>query len=405
MTDQPDNRPDIPISHLGILDIVRVGASGLRTRKIRAVLSAIGIAIGIATLVGILGLSQSGSADLIKELDALGTNLLTVQAGEGFQTGQVSLPPDAAVMIKRIGPVYEVATVSGVSGGVFRNDLIGDGRTRGITIFAGDLNLLQAQRGTLKAGTYLTVATSEFPTVVLGSVAAERLGIREILGDQKIMVGDMWFTVVGILNPLHLAADLDRGAIIGYGAAEKFLDHEDPADVIYVRAYPEYVHDVRSVMAATVNPQNPEEVQVSRASDVLEAREAATIIFTSLFVGLGAVALLVGGVGIANVMVMAVIERRNEIGLRRALGATRFHIASQFLTESLLISTIGGVTGIIIGILATAVFTIIQDWILVIPVYAIVGGIVSSILIGGLAGFYPALRAANLSPTEALRTK
>jgi putative ABC transport system permease protein len=405
MTDQSNNRSDIPVSHLGILDIILVGGSGLRTRRFRAVLSAIGITIGIATLVGILGLSESGSADLIKELDALGTNLLTVQAGEGFQAGQVSLPTDAAAMIKRIGPVYEVATISRVSGGVFRNDLIGDGRTRGITIFAGDLNLLKAQRGSLKAGAYLTDTTSEFPTVVLGSVAAERLGISEILGDQKIMVGDIWFTVVGILNRLPLAADLDRGAIIGYGAAEKFLDHDDPADVIYVRAYPEHVNDVRSVMAATVNPQNPEEVQVSRASDVLEARAAATTTFTNLFVGLGAVALLVGGVGIANVMVMAVIERRNEIGLRRALGATRFHIASQFLTESLLLSTIGGFAGILIGVLATSVFTIIKDWVLVIPGYAIAGGMISSILIGGLAGFYPALRAANLSPTEALRTK
>ena len=183
------------------------------------------------------------------------------------------------------------------------------------------------------------------------------------------------------------------------------MNHNGNADVIYVRAYPEHIEDVRSVMAATVNPETPDEVQVSRASDVLEARVATQMTFTNLFLGLGAVALLVGAIGIANIMVIAVIERQNEIGLRRALGATRFHIGIQFISESLLLSFIGGVLGIILGIFATALYTTLREWTLVIPGYVILGGIVSSILIGGLAGFYPALRAANMSPTDALRTK
>jgi putative ABC transport system permease protein len=372
---------------------------------LRSALSALGITIGIAALISVLGLSASGSADLIKELDKLGTNLLTVEAGQGFGATPTSLPEDAAAMIRRISPVTQVATVSRVPGGVYRNDLIDDGRTRGITIFAGGLNLLAAQRGTMQSGVYLSEVTSEFPTVVLGSVAAERLAIGDVSGNQRIWLGEEWFTVIGVLNPLLLAADLDRAAIIGYGAAEKFLDHDEAADVIYVRADPDHVLDVRSVMAATVNPQAPEEVQVSRASDVLEARAAATSTFTNLFVGLGAVALLVGGIGIANVMVLAVIERRNEIGLRRALGATRFHIATQFLSESLLLSSIGGITGILSGVLATAIYATSRDWSVVIPGLAIVGGLASSVLIGGLAGFYPALRAANMPPTEALRTR
>jgi len=405
MAERSQTRWPGPGSHLGLLDTLRVGSSGLRTRRFRATLSALGITIGVATLVGILGLSQSGSADLIKELDALGTNLLIIQAGEGFKAGQVRLPEDAAAMIRRIAPVYEVATVSSVPGGVYRNDLIDEGRTRGITIFAADLNLLEAQRGTLKSGAYLSEVTSEFPSVVLGSVAGQRLGISEVANGQRLWLGEQWFTVIGVLNPLPLAADLDRGAIIGYGAAREFLDHDAGADVIYVRAFPEHIHDVRSVMSATVSPGKPDEVLVSRASDVLEARVAARSTFTSLFVGLGAVALVVGGVGIANVMVIAVIERRNEIGLRRALGATRFHIATQFLTESLLLSSFGGIAGIVFGILATAVYATVQDWSLVVPGYAVVGGLVSSVLIGGVAGLYPALRAANMSPTEALRTR
>ncbi len=404
MTERAENHVALPKSHLSFLDTLRVGSSGLRSRRLRSALSALGITIGIAALISVLGLSASGSADLIKELDALGTNLLTIEAGQGFGEGPVSLPKSAPAMINRIAPVYEVATVSKIPGGVYRNDLIADGRTKGITIFAGGLNLLDAQRGSLRAGTYLTTVTSEFPAVVLGAVAAERLGIRNLSSEHRIWLGGEWFSVIGILNPLPLAADLDRAAIIGYGAAEEFLDYQVEADVIYVRAFPEHIHDVRSVMAATVNPESPEEVQVSRASDVLEARVAATGTFTNLFVGLGAVALLVGGIGIANVMVIAVIERRNEIGLRRALGATRFHIATQFLSESLLLSGIGGVAGIVLGILVTAVYAILQDWSLVIPGLAVVGGMVSSVLIGGVAGFYPALRAANMSPTEALRT-
>lgn len=398
------NKPNsLPTSHLSLADTFKVGISGLRTRKLRSALSALGITIGIAAVVGVLGLSASGSADLIRELDALGTNLLTVEAGQGFGTGEAKLPHGAAGMVSRITPVYEVSTVSRISGRVFRNDLIEDGRTKGITILASDLNLLKSQRGTMQKGAYFTDANSLYPVVVLGSVAAERLGISDVSNMKLLWMGDQWFTVIGIINPLPLAADLDRAAIISYAAANEYFDHDGELDTIYVRAYPEHVEDVRSVMPATVNPENPDEVQVSKASDVLEARAVANSTFTNLFMGLGAVALLVGGIGIANVMVIAVIERRSEIGLRRAIGATRFHIATQFLTESLLLSCIGGATGIVVGILVTAIYAITQNWYIVIPQSAILIGLFASILIGGVAGFYPALRAANMSPTEALR--
>ena len=399
------NVSKLPSSKLGLLDTFRVGISGIKTRKLRSALSALGITIGIAALIGVLGLSASGSADLMKSLDALGTNLLTVRAGEGFGQSQSELPSDSSKMIERINPVYEVATVSKVIGSVYRNDLIDDGRTKGITIFAADLNLIRAQRGTIKDGYYLSDITAKYPTVVLGSVAAERLGFNKISGKQRIWIGNKWFTLIGILDPLPLAADLDRGALIGYDIANELLNHNGNIDVIYVRALPEHIEDVRSILSTTVNPEKPEEVQVSRASDVLQARFAADNTFTSLFVGLGMVSLLVGGIGIANVMVIAVIERRNEIGLRRALGATKLHIATQFITESLSLSLIGGVFGVLCGILITSIYAATKDWAIVVPGYSIIGGMLASLIIGGLAGFYPAIRAANMSPTEALRTR
>ena len=392
-------------SRLSFGDTLRVAVTGPRSRKLRSALSTLGITIGIAALVGVLGLSSSGSADLIRELDALGTNLLTIEKGESFGSNDAKLPTESVRRIARIKPVYEVASVSKIPGGVYRNDRVDLGRTQGLTIFAADLNLLEAQRGTLADGIFLTEQLAEFPTVVLGAVAAERLGIRRVTGDQSVWIDNKWFAVVGVLDALPLAADLDRGAIIGHAAAERFLDEEYEPDVIYVRAFPEHILDVRSIMSATVNPEKPEEVEVSRASDVLEARAAAQSTFTNLFLGLGIVALIVGGIGIANVMVIAVIERRNEIGLRRALGATRFHIAVQFLVESLFLSGAGGVAGVVLGILVTVVYAMIQGWTVVIPSYAIVGGILSSFIIGGVAGLYPSLRAAGMSPTEALRTR
>ena len=398
------NRNTSPRSHLRISDIFLVGISGLLTRKVRATLSALGITIGIAAVVGVLGLSESGNADLMRELDSLGTNLLTVEAGQSFGQTQAELPKTATSMVKRIGPVYEVASVSRVPGKVLRNEYVDKGRTQGITIFATDLNLLSAQRGEIASGTFLQEATSHFPNVVLGAVAAERLGIRNASGNHRIWLDGQWFSVVGIVKPFPLAADLDRAALIGYGAAEQFIDHEGVPDILYIRAEPEHILDVRSVLAGTVNPENPEEVSVGRASDVLEAKVAASTTFTNLFLGLGAVALIVGGIGIANVMVISVIERRNEIGLRRALGATKTHIAMQFITEALLLSLIGGLTGVAVGALITAIYATIQGWEIVIPALAIYGGIIVALLLGVLAGLYPSLRAASLAPTEALRT-
>jgi putative ABC transport system permease protein len=383
-------------------DVLRVGGVGLRTRRLRAALSALGIAIGIAAMVSVLGISESSKSDLIATLDRLGTNLLRVAPGHTIFGEDAELPKQAALMTGRIGPVESVSAVEGVDATVRRTNYIAEEETGGISVFAADLELLTTLGSTLQRGVYLNAATARYPAVVLGAKAAERLGIDR--PGVNVWLGDRWFTIVGILDPVELAPDLDFAALIGLPIAKQLFGAEGSASTIYVRANPDELDDVRRVLGATANPEHPEEIDVSRPSDALEARAAAKTAFTSLFLGLGAVALLVGGVGIANVMVISVLERRSEIGLRRALGATKGHIRLQFLTESLILAGLGGAAGVVLGTLITLIYASNRGWDTVVPWYVPIGGITAAVAIGVVAGLYPAMRAAQLAPTDALRS-
>jgi putative ABC transport system permease protein len=393
---------ELAASRLLPADVLRVGGIGLRTRRLRAALSALGIAIGIAAMVAVLAISESSKSDLIANLDRLGTNLLRVAPGQTLFGVDAKLPEEADAMIGRIAPVEEVSSVELVDAMVRRTSYIPEEETGGISVAATDLDLPATLGATLRRGVFLNAATSRYPAVVLGSVAAERLGIDR--AGVNVWLGDRWFTVVGILNPIELASDLDRSALVGLPIAKALFGAEGSASTIYVRANPDDLDDVRRVLGATANPEHAEEVDVSRPSDALEARAAAKTAFTSLFLGLGAVALLVGGVGIANVMVISVLERRSEIGLRRALGAAKGHIRLQFLAESLMLAAAGGVAGVALGAVITVAYAANRGWDAVVPWYVPVGGIGAALAIGAVAGLYPAMRAARLAPTEALRS-
>jgi putative ABC transport system permease protein len=385
-------------------DLARVASVGLRTRRLRATLSALGISIGVAAIVAVLGLSQSSQAGLLAEIERLGTNLLTVTNGKSFAGKTAELPLTAPKMIARIYPVESVAETGKVSGSVYRNPLIPSVETNAISVLAASLNLPRSLAVNVIAGRYLNSATATEPVAVLGYATAQRLGIDRVYPGERIWVSDQWFYVVGILGPATLAPEIESAVLIGFEAAKKHLAFNGHPNTIYVRAQPSQVPVVQSVLADTADPEAPNEVDVSQPSATLVARAQAKSALNGLFLGLGAVALLVGAIGVANIMVISVLERRSEIGLRRALGATRGQIRTQFLSEAILLSLMGGAFGIATGALATIIYASTKHWTAVIPTSAWAGGFAVAILIGAIAGLLPALRAARMSPAEALRT-
>ncbi|WP_396599726.1 ABC transporter permease [Frigoribacterium sp. R86507] len=389
--------------HLSPGDLLRLGVFGLRTRPTRVVLSALGIAIGIAAMIAVVGISSSSQAALDRVLDGLGTNLLQAAPGKSFSGDPVPLPEDSVSMLDRRDDVESAAGVGRVTDQrVYRTDRVPTAASGGITldVVMGDLQTVL--RGELASGSWFGPTSDQLPQVVLGATAAATLGIDHVEPDTRIWIGGRWVAVMGILEPLALAPDLDTSAFVPAAGAEQQFGFDGHPTQLFARAAPESVAAVRDLIAPTVNPADPSGVSVSRPSDALAAQQATEESFTGLLLGIGGVALLVGGIGVANTMVITVLERRAEVGVRRALGARRRHVRDQFLVESLLLSLLGGAVGVALGAGVTTVFAVSQGWPVTIPLWAVVGGLGATVLIGGVSGLYPASRAARIPPTSAL---
>jgi putative ABC transport system permease protein len=393
-----------PLSSHGLrlADVARLAIAGVAVKPVRAVLSAVGVALGVATMVAVLGISASSRAQLVAEIDTLGTNMLTAQPSPLAGAQNATLPAPAPAMAARIRPVISVGAVGAVSASIYKNDRIPAADTESISVEAVSPSLLGAVEGRLSRGRFLNAATSRYPAVVLSADAASALGIDQ--PGTQAWLGGQWFTVVGIMQPIPLAPELDRAALIGFAQAARLVGQPVLPTELFVRTDPQAVSAVEAVLAATVDPASPQDVQVTNPAVALITRADASSAFQGLFLALGAVALAVGGIGIANVMVIAVLERRSEIGLRRALGARRAHIGLQFLAESGTLALTGGTAGAILGGFATTVFAAVRHWDAQVPVPALLLATGSAVAVGAAAGSYPALKAARFSPAEGLRT-
>ena len=390
-------------SHLRPTDVLRLAGTGLRARPMRAFLSALGIAIGIAAMIAVVGVSTSSRAQLTAQLESLGTNMLTLTPGSDLTGTEVKFPDDAVGRVGTIDGVQQSSSTSLVKVSVYRSYLSDKEATGGISTLVADENLLDVVAGEVSTGSWLNQATSSYPATVLGAAAARRLGVVE--PGTQVWLGGTSFTVVGILQPSVLAPELDNAALIGASVAKQLFDYAGNPTTIYERSADSAVERVRSLLGPTVLPQSPGAVKISRPSDALAAKNAADKAFTSLLTGVGSIALVVGGIGVANTMIISVLERRREIGLRRALGAMRSHILVQFLAEALLLAGLGGALGCVLGIGVTAGAAAINDWPFALPPLVIAAGLAVTVVIGAVAGLYPAIRASRTPPTAALNAQ
>ncbi|MFT4136965.1 ABC transporter permease [Microbacterium sp.] len=386
-------------------DLVRTAWQGVASRPQRSILAAVGIALGIATLVALVSVSASQRAQLLAELDRLGADLAVVSPGTGPDREPVPLPDAAPLTLLRQDGIARVGVFETAPDGltVRRTDLVPETDTGGIAVVVARPDVRAAIGATMASGRWFDRATRALPMTVLGATAAERLGVSA--GD-RVVIGGRWYGVLGVLDSAGLAGGVDTAAILGdRWVRDAFAGESGVGDLtaIYVRAEPGRIDEVHGILAAAAAPGSSY-VAVTRPSDLAVARATADDSLATLGLALAGIALLIGGIGIANTMVVAVMERRGEIGLRRALGARPGQIAAQFVAEAGMLSLLGGLGGAVVGAGAAVAVAAAGGRPVVLPIAALAGGPALAVVVGIVAGLPPAVRAARLAPTAALRS-
>ncbi len=387
-------------------DLLSIAVGGIRARKVRTLLIMLGPIVGVAAMVGAVGLTESAKGDLKARLAELGTNLITAEAGSSFGQQNPTLPKSAVSRVKAIESVERASAVAEVQGVVTLPSAAGESyyQTFPVPVLASDDKLPEVLEVPIRSGRWLATSdgANKSRAVVLGGGLAEEYGV--LPGEiRTVRLNGIDYGVIGVLDRVPLEPSLDNAAFVTQWAAKHDFATDGAPTKMYVRARPGTTEATSKAIPTAVSLGSSDSVTTKIPSDALEASARAdkTLQQTALFAGL--LALAVGGLGIANVMSISVIQRSSEIGIRRALGSTRALIAMQFLLEALFVGLVGGVIGAVIGVGIVYMVSAIAGWVVVIDYAKMPIWIGLAVAVAAIAGLYPSVKAARLEPLETLR--
>ena len=391
----------------GTRDLVGVAFSGLVARKMRTALLLLGPMIGVAAIIAAVGLTDSAKGDLKRKVAELGTNLIEATAASSFGTSDPTLPEDA---VERARTVVDVESVSAVV--ELTNVVVTPYEavreffeTVPVPVLAADDALPAVLEVPLVSGRWI----DEFDEVSGARSAVIGIGLArefEVLPGEvrSIVLGDHEYAVVGVLDSVELEPAFDNAVFIPFSAAdEDFVADDILQNKLYVRAREGTEDTTAEALKVAVNLGGPDEISTELKSEALELASQSDRQLQLIVVAMGLLAIVVGGIGIANVMSISVIQRSAEIGIRRALGHTRGTIAAQFLLEAVVVGVLGGILGVAVGVAAIGVGVVAAGWVFTLQPILVPAGIAIAVVISVFAGLSPAVRAARLEPLETLR--